>query len=137
MAYLKPELSTKNKYWLPKHRYYELRHFCLQYPDWKNLYSRLEFKMTGNPEVQTRGRTPGDPTGQLASMRADCARNIDLVERTAKAADETLAKWILKAVTEDIPFTALNLLNEIPCGKDMFYDRFRRFYWLLSQEKGL
>lgn len=35
---IRPELSEKNKYWLEKHRYYELKHFCLQYPLWKQAY---------------------------------------------------------------------------------------------------
>lgn len=33
-----PELSKKNTYWIEKHRYYELKHFCLQYPIWKEAY---------------------------------------------------------------------------------------------------
>lgn len=28
------QLSVKNPCHIPKHRYYELKHFCLQYPDW-------------------------------------------------------------------------------------------------------
>lgn len=32
---LRAELSEKNPYWIEKHRYYELKHFCLQYPIWK------------------------------------------------------------------------------------------------------
>ena len=35
MNNVKPELSKRNPYKLDKHRYYELKHFCLQYPDWK------------------------------------------------------------------------------------------------------
>ena len=31
---IRPELSKKNKYWIPKHRYYELKHFVMQYPQW-------------------------------------------------------------------------------------------------------
>lgn len=27
---IRPELSEKNQYWLDKHRYYELKHFCLK-----------------------------------------------------------------------------------------------------------
>lgn len=29
---IRPEVSQKNPYWIGKHRYYELKHFCLQYP---------------------------------------------------------------------------------------------------------
>lgn len=27
-------LSRKNPYWIPRHRYYELKHFCLQFRDY-------------------------------------------------------------------------------------------------------
>lgn len=32
---MKAEISHKSPYWIPKHRYYELRSFCMQYPDWQ------------------------------------------------------------------------------------------------------
>ena len=31
-------ISENNKYWIDKHRHYELKHFCLQYPMWKKAY---------------------------------------------------------------------------------------------------
>lgn len=31
MTSVRCELSGTNKYWISKHRYYELKHFCLQY----------------------------------------------------------------------------------------------------------
>ena len=39
---IRPVLSEKNKYYIDKHRYYELKHFCLQYDDWKKAYSILD-----------------------------------------------------------------------------------------------
>ena len=36
------QLSTKNPCSIPKHRYYELKHFCLQYPDWKKALVLLD-----------------------------------------------------------------------------------------------
>ena len=38
---IRPEISKKNQYWISKPRYYELRHFCLQYPNWRKAYSEL------------------------------------------------------------------------------------------------
>ena len=38
---IRPELSEKNPYWIEKHRYYELKHFCLQYPIWRKAYVSL------------------------------------------------------------------------------------------------
>lgn len=39
---IRPEISKKNRYWIDKHRYYELKHFCLQYPTWKKAHSSLD-----------------------------------------------------------------------------------------------
>lgn len=39
---IRPEVSQKNPYWIGKHRYYELKHFCLQYPIWKKAYLSLD-----------------------------------------------------------------------------------------------
>ena len=39
---VRSELSKKNKYWIERHRYYELKHFCLQYPIWKKAYAALD-----------------------------------------------------------------------------------------------
>ena len=36
---IRPEVSVKNKYWISRHRYYELKHFCLQYGEWKQAYN--------------------------------------------------------------------------------------------------
>ena len=40
---IRPEITTKSEYYLPKHRFYELKHFVMQYPLWKKdpeRYSR-------------------------------------------------------------------------------------------------
>ena len=39
---LRSELSSKNKYYIDKHRCYELKHFCLQYPEWERAYAYLD-----------------------------------------------------------------------------------------------
>ena len=136
MGYLKAELSEKNKYWLPKHRYYELKHYCLQYPHWKDLYFRLEFKM----EVKNdgiKGSEPGNPTERLGVIRADCKKAMELVEKCCQESSPELWRWLLKAVTQGIPFVQLQCKDEIPCGKDMYYECYRRFFYILSQRRGI
>ncbi len=32
---IRPEISRRSRYDISRHRYYELKHFCLQYPEWK------------------------------------------------------------------------------------------------------
>lgn len=36
------EISKKNPHYISKHRYYELKHFCLQYPEWKHALDILD-----------------------------------------------------------------------------------------------
>lgn len=134
---IRPEISTQNKYWIDKHRYYELKHFCLQYIYWKNLYTALS-----NPDIplsmiehNPTDNTPGDPTGKRAVMLAYYKERIDLIEQTAIDADECLHEYILKAVTKGLPYSHLKTKLDIPCGKDMYYDRYRKFFWLLSQKR--
>ena len=40
---IRPEISQKNPYWIPKHRYYELKHFVMQYPAWVAARKGLDF----------------------------------------------------------------------------------------------
>jgi hypothetical protein len=134
---IRPVISEKNKYWIDKHRHYELKHFCLQYPSWKKTYSEFDdegISLSMIERVPT-SNLPGDPTAKRAMMKALYSARIDLVEKIAKETDEYLWRYILKAVTENLPYTYLKSRLEIPCGRDMYYDRYRRFFWLLSEAR--
>ena len=136
MPDLKPELSERSKYWIPKHRYYELKHYCLQYLHWKKLYHSLEFKMeVKNGEV--RSLNEERPVEKLAVIRSDCKRAMELVERTCKDATDELWEYLFKAVTEGLSYLQLQMLYEMPCGKDMYYDVYRKFFYILSQRRGI
>lgn len=131
---IRPEISEKNKYWIDKHRHYELKHFCLQYPEWKKAYAAFD-----NPSISLStiervptSNMPGDPTAKRALMKARYSKKIELIERAAREADRYLGEYVLKAVTENLSYTHLKSKMDIPCGKDMYYDRYRRFFWVLS-----
>lgn len=131
---IRAEISTKNKYWIDKHRHYELKHFCLQYPMWKKAYAAFSdpsIPLSTIERVPT-SNLPGDPTAKRATMKAYYAEKIRLIEKAAKEADTYLHDYILKAVTEELSYTYLKTKLGIPCGKDMYYDRYRRFFWLLN-----
>ena len=135
---IRPEISQKNRYWIDKHRHYELKHFCLQYPIWKNAYaafSDVSVPLSMIERVRT-SNIPGDPTAKRALMKAHYLEKMKLIEDVAKEADRYLYKYIIKAVTEDLSYTYLKSKLEIPCGRDMYYDRYRRFFWLLSEARG-
>ena len=126
---IRSEISKKNKYWISKHRHLELKHFCLQYPEWKReLRDSIWLSREGGGDPQW-----SDPTGKNVEIIEELVRKISMVERCAMLADEQIGQYILKAVTEDLSFVTLSMVYEVPCGKDMYYDRYRRFFWLLSR----
>lgn len=134
---IRPEVSRKNRYWISKHRHYELKHFCLQYSEWKKTYLYLENSSVEASQIEKlpSGNNVGDPTANLALQKLYYLERINLIEETARKADKYLWKYILKAVTEGLSYTCLKFKMEIPCGRDMFYDRYRRFFWLLSKSR--
>lgn len=135
---LRPEVSKKNKYYINKHRQYELKHFCLQYPEWKSQYESYDIvgpATTKFGHIRTSS-VPSDPTVRNVIMREKYVNRIQMIEKAAKDADEYLHEYILKAVTEGLSYTYLKNILKIPCGKDTYYDRYRKFFWILSNMRG-
>lgn len=132
---IRPELSKKNKYWIDKHRHYELKHFCLQYPSWKRIYADCLDCEISMSMIEGAQHPEGlyDPTSTRATIRTYYSNRIRMLEQVAKDADKYLWYYILRAVTEGLSYTYLKTRLDIPCGKDMYYDRYRRFFWLLSK----
>ena len=132
---IRPEISRKNKYWIDRHRHYELKHFCLQYPEWKRAYRSHPSISSSINDEPARSSSPGDPTARQAMRKTYYMERIELIERVAGEADEQLHDYILKAVTEGLSYTYLRTKMNIPCSRDMYYDRYRRFFWLLDNAR--
>lgn len=135
---VRAKLSEKNKYWISKHRYYELKHFCLQFPIWKQAYASLdEVCMSPNnlKIITSTTNVPGDPTAKCAIAKIYYAERIAMVKEVAMLTDPELYIYILRAVTEGLSFDYLKTRLEIPCSRDTYYDRYRKFFWLLSKER--
>ena len=134
---VRAEISEKNKHWIDKHRHYELKHFCLQYPTWKREYAAYSPTIkTSSYDRVGSGNNLSDPTAEYAINLAYYDMRISLIERAAKETDEFLYPYILKAVTEGLSYTYLKNVLQIPCGKDMYYNRYRKFFWILNKMRG-
>ena len=97
----------KTEYTLSKHRFYELKHFCLQYQEWKELYSDAD-GWSGK----------GDTTSRDGIKRAEIVRYVKMIEQCAyETGDDTLPLVTTPGIT-------------IPSDKLYFY---KKFFWLLSQ----
>lgn len=134
---VRPDLSKKNKYWISKHRFYELKHFCLQYPEWRRAYLAADPMARGGESNERVAETNKiqDPTGRCAEIRIECLNKMKLIKECCKLADPYLAEYIFKAVTANLGYNYLKSKLEIPCSKDMYYDRYRKFFWYLSRAR--
>lgn len=132
---IRAEISKKNKYWISKHRYYELKHFCMQYPEWKKTYSIFcdtSIPLSMIETVQTDFLS-GNYKTKRDSIKMLYSERIGLIEKIAREADQYLYDYIIKGVVEGRSYTYLKSVLGIPCGRDMYYDRYRKFFWLLNQ----
>ena len=133
---MKSELSEKNKYFINKYRYYELKYFCLQYPAWKRAYDSIEAVVHSTSLIKPR-KEKGNSSlvEKCAIAKEHYAKKMKVVEQTAIETDEELYGYILKGVTEGLSYDVMNAKNPIPCSRDTYYDRYRRFFFLLSKFK--
>lgn len=134
---IRPEVSSKNPYWIEKHRYYELKHFCLQYPIWKKIYSSLGgiASPSINSVRKSKVDSSNDQTSKYAIEKTYYSNRMNMLERVARMTDTVLAEYILSGVTEGWSYDILKTRLEIPCGKDKYYELYRKFFWLLDQER--
>ena len=135
---IRPEVSQKNPYWIGKHRYYELKHFCLQYPIWKKAYQSLDALSRRSDALQVFikiGQLKGDPTERSAQSRIFFADRMEMVEQAAIGAEPELYPYLLRGVTEGLSYDVLKMKYDIPCCRDVYYAAYRRFFWLLSKRR--
>lgn len=131
---IRPELSKKNPYWLPKHRYYELKHFVMQYPEWNAARNGLSF--THAPEYGIRVKTDvSDPTMTCAELRVYYSTRIEMVERAS--AQCGCPYYVLRGILDELSYEKMLLRYPkiIRYTRDHYYDCYRKFFWLLNQER--
>lgn len=126
--------SAKSKYFIPKETFLTVIHYCKQYPMWETelsitLDQSKAIRYDGD-RVQTSNQY--DPTAEPAIKRADIARKKEQVDQVAQLVAGSTYKWLIMGVCYDMPYYVLKQKG-IPCGKDMYYDRRRKFYYEMSK----
>lgn len=130
-----PELSKKNKWYISRHKYYELKHYCLQYSEWNLMLKRLSYPIGSTISVNSQDKSFADPVGTVATLRAYYSSKIDELRSISRQADPELADYILEAVTSACSYPYLKTVMDIPCSKETFYDRYRKFFFLLARAR--
>lgn len=130
-------LSEKNKYFLPKHTYLACIHYALQYRDWK---AELDAERDTRGAIRydkDRVQTSNDydSTSETAIRLLNISRKVDNIENCiVDACDGSgLEKYVKLGVCYGFTFFQLQE-NGIPCGKDLYYQIRKRFYWELSKK---
>ena len=133
-------LSTKNPYYLTKHRFYEVYHYAMQYQEWKDEYRTTEQTMRGiaYDGVKVKSSGSGDALERVAIRLTELSEKIEMLEAVAKETDKDLSEYILRGVTdEQVTYNYLSMVLHIPCSRNTYYSLRRKFYWLLSDRLGL
>lgn len=127
---------NKDKYNISKHKFLELYHFCMQYKEWKAELEALTDTVRGvGYSEEIKGNSMKSATEKLVIKRMELRRKCEMIERTAIEADSELYQYIIEGVTEEyVTYRYLKEAKKIPCCKDVYYDRRRKFYWLLSKK---
>ena len=111
---MRPELSQKNPYWIGKHRYYELKHFCLQYPIWKKARLALDGLSRRPADLQvfvSCGQVKGDPTERCAQSRIFFGERMEMVEQFQNPQNQVSVFCIsLKAGGTGLNLTAADIV---------------------------
>lgn len=134
MSSIRPEISKKKPYWISRHRYYELKHYCMQYHEWQYLYLTCDGVMAAGLGLPS-GNPYKDPVGKSVVIRDRYLRDMKLVEDAAEMTDHVIGRYIFLAVTEGRSYENLRTTLEIPCCKDVYYELYRKFFYILSQKK--
>lgn len=128
---MKNELSKRNKWYLPKHRYYELKHFVMQAPDWEKAIKNNQASIAHNYTHVMSGL--GDITGNTAIRNLTYSDKIRLIKKAAVMSDQYLAIYILKGAINNKSYDYLRTKMNIPCSRGTYYDRYHKFFWILDK----
>ena len=126
----KRDLSL-NEYNISKYRYRELKNFCLQYREKKMQLNSITLLGSAGAESNGKGNTISDRTANDAIRIAELKNDIAIIEASAREADETISKYILANVVDEISWEYM----DAPIGRRQFYAARRKFFYILSQKK--
>lgn len=133
---IRTSIALTNPWYISKHRYLELKHFCFQYPEWRKERLEIESRIVGGFSGE---RIVGGDRSSLVERQQEQANQYEikmsLVEKAAVEAGDDLWPWLLKGVTKECGYEYLHMTEGIPCCKDVYYRMYRKFFWVLSREK--
>ena len=126
--------SEKSKYYVPKETFLTVVHYCKQYPLWAE-------ELSINPDMskaitydkdRVQSSPSADQVEKIAIRRAEIGRKKRQLEEAAQSVADDLWQWIVRGACYDLPYHYLKRQG-IPCGKDLYYQLRRKFYYEMSR----
>ena len=136
MPNIRAELK-KSKWKMAKHDFYMAYHFSLRYNELKDKKKGIIGISSIHSDGMPHGNKITNPTEIQAIELSTCEKEMEIIESTVREADESLYPWLLKGVTnENISYNYLRNVMGIPCGKNTYYEKRRKYYYLLAKKIG-
>ena len=120
-----------SKYQISPDKYQELFYFCKQYMDRETEINHLRGLTEVVADGMPKGNATSDPTFRKAEKILRLREENELIEQTAIEADPEIYQYLLKNVTQGIPYEYMN----VPMGRRQFYECRRYFFKLLSDKR--
>jgi len=128
-------LSMKNKYYIPKYRYYELKYRCLQYNDWLSRYNELTGWLFAHDtsKIKVDGGEMPDQTYNCVKERMDIRHYMDQVKHALMPLPMSLQTPIFEAITEGKGWQVMQAKYELVCTRDEYYNAYHLFFYTYDQ----
>lgn len=122
------------EYEISRERFLELKHKCLQYPEWIRNRNDCYGLSSGGTDGMPKGS--GGSTS-VVERQADRARKyaelVDIVERClfeATDGNDAIIPYLRKNICYGIPYISLS----VPCDKNKFTKYRHKFYYILDKK---
>ncbi len=124
-----------SKYFLPKHEYLQVVHFCLSYNGLKQRLNALGGAPAIKYDGMPHGTTTGDPTGHDGALAASLRGKIHLIEDSVlECTGEALYEPMMAFITmENVTVEQIEAAYDLVMGRRQFSTLRRRIYWTIAQ----
>lgn len=128
-------MKQVEKYTLSQKRLNTVKSYAREYPDWIKQIAYMTHVSSSQRfgDQKNIAKGAGRPTENLALRRVQISKKIDMIEKTAREVDPFIYKYLIKGVTEGVPYEKL-FSSGITCSRNTYYTRRRMFYWKLSEK---
>lgn len=131
---MKNEISKKNPYWIPRHRYLELKKWCMQYHDWEEEYNACVYLTSKIPRGE-KSSNVSDPSSKMAIHMAELKKKMNLIADICKEVAPNYPITLLIALTRNRSYDDVVIYNPALPSRAEWYKTRRKFFYILSQKR--